>query len=337
MIAEMLIPEKTDRTPVNWNKLAEKSLSGDRLIKTEALSVLQADDDDILLILQAAFRVRKRYFGKKVKLNMLINAKCGHCPEDCGYCSQSTVAKADISKYTLLEKKVIVDGARKAMERQAGTYCIVASGRGPTNSEVEHVVAAVKEIKETMPLRICACLGIVKDGQADRLKEAGVDRYNHNINTSASNFERITTTHTYDDRIDTITKAKDVGMSPCSGVIVGMGETDDEIVEMAYSLRDLGADSIPVNFLNPIAGTPLEGRRLVTPHKCLKVLSLFRFICPDKEIRASGGRELSLRSLQSLALYPANSTSIGDYLTTKGQDSEEDYRMIKDLGFEIDA
>ena len=178
---------------------------------------------------------------------------------------------------------------------------------------------------------------ILKDGQADRLKEAGVDRYNHNINTSASHFDRITTTHTYDDRIDTITKAKDAGMSPCSGIIVGMGETDEEIVEMAYSLRDLGADSIPVNFLNPINGTPLEGRRTVTPHKCLKVLSLFRFICPDKEIRASGGREISLRSLQSLALYPANSIFIGDYLTTKGQESEEDYRMIEDLGFEIDA
>ncbi len=319
-----------------WERFAEVALRGDLLPKSEALSVIQADDDELLAILHAAFRVRRRFYGKKVKLNLLINAKSGHCPEDCHYCSQSIISKADISKYPSCDKGTIVDGARDAMERKAGTYCIVASGRGPTNRELEHVIDAVKEIKETMPLKICACLGILKDGQAAKLKAAGVDRYNHNINTSASNFDKITTTHTYDDRVETVEKVKAVGISPCSGIIVGMGETDEQIIEMAYSLREIDADSIPVNFLYPIDGTPLAGRNELTPQKCLKVLALFRFICPTKEIRASGGRELNLRSLQALALYAANSIFIGDYLTTDGQDDSEDLKMIADLGFEIE-
>ena len=281
-------------------------------------------------------RFEKRFFGKKVKLNLLINAKSGLCPEDCGYCSQAFGSGSNIDKYSMLEKDVLLAGARKAMERKAGTYCIVASGRGPTNKELEKVIDAVKEIKSTMPLKICACLGILKEGQAERLKEAGVDRYNHNINTSWSNFSNITTTHTYDDRINTVESAKCAGISPCSGVIIGMGESNEEIVQMAIDLRKIDADSIPVNFLNPIKGTPLENKKELTPQKCLKVLSLFRFVCPTKEIRASGGRELNLRSLQALALYPANSIFIGDYLTTQGQEPSEDYKMIADLGFEIE-
>ena len=319
-----------------WNEFAHKALSGRVLTLKEALSVLQSDDDEILAILNAAFRVRKHYYGKKVKLNMLINAKCGHCPEDCGYCSQSFISKANIDQYTLINKQDIIAGARRAFEKNAGTYCIVASGRGPTRRELDLVIDAVKEIKETMPLKICACLGILSNGQAELLKAAGVDRYNHNINTSASHFDRITTTHHYDDRIATVEKAKAAGISPCSGVIVGMGESDQQIVEMAYSLRELNADSIPVNFLNPINGTPLENQRALTPRKCLKVLALFRFICPQKEIRASGGRELNLRSMQALALYPANSLFIGDYLTTDGQEESVDFQMINDLGFEIE-
>ena len=319
-----------------WSDMAQKALSGRVLTLREALSVLQSNDDELLGILNAAFKVRKHYYGKKVKLNMLINAKCGHCPEDCGYCSQSFVSKADINQYTLIDKNVIVAGARKALERKAGTYCIVASGRGPTPRELDHVIEAIKEIKAAMPLKICACLGILSNGQAERLKAAGVDRYNHNINTSASYFDNITTTHHYDDRTATVKKAKTAGISPCSGVIVGMGESDEQIVEMAYALRELDADSIPVNFLNPIDGTPLANNRVLTPQKCLKILALFRFICPQKEIRASGGRELNLRSLQALALYPANSIFIGDYLTTKGQKDSEDYKMIQDLGFEIE-
>ncbi|PYI50647.1 biotin synthase BioB [Paenibacillus flagellatus] len=319
-----------------WDGFAEKALRGERLTVEEGLEVLEADDDELLPMLQAAFRVRKTYFGKKVKLNLIINAKSGLCPEDCGYCSQSIVSKAPISKYPLLEKDVLVDGARKAMELKVGTYCIVASGRGPTGKELDQVVEAVKEIKATMPMKICACLGILSDEQAGRLKEAGVDRYNHNLNTSAGHFAAITSTHTYDDRVDTVEKVKAAGMSPCSGCIVGMGETDVQIVEIAHALRELDADSIPVNFLNPIPGTPLEGKRELNPRKCLKVLALFRFVCPTKEIRVSGGREVNLGSLQPLGLYAANSIFVGDYLTTEGQEASADHRMIEDLGFEIE-
>ncbi|PDO09941.1 MAG: biotin synthase BioB [Candidatus Reconcilbacillus cellulovorans] len=319
-----------------WDVYAEKALRGELLTMEEALSVLRADDDDILPIMQAAFRVRKAFYGKKVKLNLIINAKSGLCPEDCGYCSQSIVSRAPVAKYPLLDKEVLIEGARKALELKAGTYCIVCSGRGPTDRELEQVIEAVREIKATMPLKICACLGILKPGQAERLKEAGVDRYNHNLNTSRAHYANITTTHTYDDRVATVEAVKRAGISPCSGVIVGMGETDEEIVETAYALRELDADSIPVNFLVPIPGTPLEGRNDLTPMKCLKVLAMFRFICPSKEIRISGGREYHLRSLQALGLYAANSVFVGDYLTTKGQSAEEDHRMIEDLGFEIE-
>ncbi|GCL72426.1 MULTISPECIES: biotin synthase BioB [Paenibacillus] len=320
----------------NWNELADKSIRGELLTLEEGLSVLEADDDEVLALMQAAFKVRKHYYGKKVKLNLIINAKSGLCPEDCGYCSQSIVSKAAIQKYPLLEKETLVDGARKAMELKVGTYCIVASGRGPTNKELDQVVEAVKEIKSTMPMKICACLGILSEAQAVKLKEAGVDRYNHNLNTSKQNFSNITTTHTYDDRVDTVEKAKAAGMSPCSGCIIGMGETNEEIVEMAYALRELDADSIPVNFLNSIPGTPLENNRELNPRKCLKVLALMRFICPTKEIRIAGGREVNLRSLQALGLYAANSVFVGDYLTTEGQEATADHKMIEDLGFEIE-
>ncbi|QGQ98569.1 biotin synthase BioB [Paenibacillus psychroresistens] len=320
----------------NWNELADKAIRGELLTIEEGVAVLEADDDELLDIMSAAFKVRKHYFGKKVKLNLIINAKSGLCPEDCGYCSQSIVSTAPVSKYPLLEKDTLVAGARKAMELKVGTYCIVASGRGPTGKEVDQVIAAVKEIKSTMPMKICACLGILSDEQAVRLKEAGVDRYNHNLNTSASNFNKITTTHTYDDRVATVEKAKASGMSPCSGCIVGMGETNQEIVEIAYALRELDADSIPVNFLNSIKGTPLENNKELNPRKCLKVLALMRFINPTKEIRASGGREVNLRSMQVLCLYAANSLFVGDYLTTEGQEASQDHKMIEDMGFEIE-
>lgn len=319
-----------------WETYADKALAGERLTMEEALFVLEAEDDEVLNIMHAAFRVRKHFYGKKVKLNLIINAKSGLCPEDCGYCSQSIISKAPIEKYPMLSKEVLVDGARRAMEMKVGTYCIVASGRGPSERDLSQVIDAVKEIKSTMPMKICACLGILNESQAERLKEAGVDRYNHNLNTSKDNFSNITSTHTYDDRVSTVEKAKSSGMSPCSGLIVGMGETDEEIVQIGYALRELDADSIPVNFLNPIPGTPLENRRDLNPRKCLKVLALMRFLNPSKEIRVSGGREVNLRSLQALGLYAANSVFVGDYLTTKGQDWTEDHRMVEDLGFEIE-
>lgn len=320
----------------NWKRLANEVLAGKELSNEEAMKILTTPDEDLLELLNGAYIIRHHYFGNKIKLNKIINTKSGLCSENCGYCSQSSISTAPIEKYRMLDKSSILEGAKQAYEMKVGTYCIVASGRGPSNKEIDSVVEAVQEIKDRYPLTVCACLGLLKPEQATRLKEAGVDRYNHNLNTSEQHHEAITTSHTYQDRVNTVNIAKDAGISPCSGVIIGMKETKQDVIDMAYSLKALDADSIPVNFLNAIDGTPLQGTNELNPRYCLKVLALMRFINPSKEIRISGGREINLRSLQPLGLYPANSIFIGDYLTTEGQENSADYQMIIDLGFEID-
>ena len=320
-----------------FEEMAAKVLAGEELSDVEAMAILQCSDEDILPLLHAAYQIRKHFFGKKVKLNMIMNTKSGLCPENCGYCSQSIVSKAPVEKYSMMKKAEIVAGASRANGLKAGTYCIVASGRGPANRELDIVVEAVKEIKETyQEMTICACLGILKPEQAARLKAAGVDRYNHNINTSRFHHSNITTSHTYADRVETVETIKQAGISPCSGVIIGMKETLEDVIDMARSLKQLDADSIPVNFLHAIKGTPLEGTDELNPRYCLKVLCLFRFINPSKEIRISGGREVNLRSLQPLGLYPANSIFSGDYLTTEGNAGLADQQMLEDMGFEVD-
>ncbi|RST77705.1 biotin synthase BioB [Siminovitchia acidinfaciens] len=320
-----------------FDVIAEASLAGRELTDEQAMAVLDCPDDELLSLLNAVYKVRRHFYGNKVKLNMIINTKSGLCPENCGYCAQSIVSKAPIEKYSMMKKEEIVAGATRAAELNAGTYCIVASGRGPANRELDIVVDAVKEIKDKHEgMTVCACLGILKPDQAERLKEAGVDRYNHNINTSSSHHENITTSHTYDDRVNTVEAAKESGISPCSGVIIGMKESKEDVIDMARSLKVLDADSIPVNFLHAVDGTPLEGTDELNPRYCLKVLCLFRFINPTKEIRISGGREVNLRSLQPLGLYPANSIFIGDYLTTEGQEGSRDWKMLEDMGFEVD-
>ena len=319
-----------------FESLARRVLAGHSLTDEEAMEMLECSDEEILRLLHSAYIIRRTYFGNKVKLNMIVNTKSGICPENCSYCSQSIVSKAPIEKYPMIRKENILEGAKRAVELQVGTYCIVASGRGPSNRELRHVAEAVKEIKAVYNLKICACLGILKPGQAEILKDAGVDRYNHNLNTSQRHHEAITTSHTYEDRVQTVKKVKASGISPCSGVIIGMKETKEDVIEMARSLRILDADSIPINFLHAVDGTPLEGVHELNPRYCLKVLCLFRFINPTKEIRISGGREVNLGSMQPLGLYPANSIFIGDYLTTAGQESTADHQMLKEFGFEVD-
>lgn len=321
---------------MNWIDLGQEVIDGKELSHEEAIAILESDDDDLLLLLQGAFTIRKHYFGKRVKLNKIINTKSGLCPEDCGYCSQSSVSTAPIEKYTMMDKDSIVAGARQAYEQNVRTYCIVASGRGPLKRDVDTVIEAVKEIKSSYNMKICACLGILNDQQAKSLKEAGVERYNHNINTSADHHSNITRSHSYEDRVSTLEKVKNAGISPCSGVIVGMGESHTDIVKMAAALKEIDADSIPVNFLHAIPGTPLEHLDELNPRYCLKVLALFRYMNPTKEIRISGGREVNLRSLQPLGLYAANSIFVGDYLTTGGQETTADHQLLEDLGFEID-
>ncbi|MDW0109830.1 biotin synthase BioB [Sporosarcina aquimarina] len=321
---------------MNWKALAQEVIDGKEISNEEALSILNTSDDDILTLLDGAYRIRHHYFGKKVKLNMIMNAKSGFCPEDCGYCSQSSKSTAPIEKYPFISKEEILEGAKRAFDNNIGTYCIVASGRGPTRKDVRVVSEAVEEIKEKYGLTVCACLGILKEEQAEQLKTAGVDRYNHNLNTSERHHDFITTSHTYKDRVDTVEIAKKYGISPCSGAIIGMKETKEDVVDITRALRKLNADSIPVNFLHAIDGTKLEGTNELNPRYCLKVLALFRYMNPSKEIRISGGREVNLRSLQPMGMYAANSIFVGDYLTTDGQERNSDFRMLEDLGFEIE-
>ena len=316
-----------------WHQLSERVLQGNRITRDEALQVLSVPEEELLEMVSACYRVRRHYHGQKVKLNMLINAKSGLCAEDCSYCSQSIVSKAGVDRYPLQSREVLLEGARQALEAKAHTYCMVISGRSPSEYELEAVVAATREIKKKFPLRVCCCLGLLNDGEVKRLRDAGVDRVNHNLNTSEDNYGEICSTHTYQDRTETLQAVKRGGISSCSGGIVGMGESDEQIVDLAFSLHELDIDSIPINFLIPIPGTPLAGIEYLTPQKCLAILCLFRLVNPSKEIRIAGGREFHLRSLQPLGLYVADSIFIGDYLTTRGEVPEADLQMLRDAGF----
>jgi biotin synthase len=331
----MLAETNNCESTAQWQQLADRVLSGDTLSAGEALAVLECPDEELLDLLAAAYRVRRRWFGNQVQLYFLMNAKSGLCPEDCSYCSQSKVSEAEIPRYNLLSREKLLDGARIAAQQKARTYCIVISARGPNEREMRAVTSIVPEIKQRYNLKICACLGLLTPQQAQELKDCGVDRVNHNLNTSDSYYGEICTTHTFADRLATLRAVRDAGMEMCSGGIIGMGERRQDVVELATTLRDLGVKSIPVNFLNPIDGTPLAGRWDLNPRYCLKVLAMFRMVNPDREIRIAGGRELHLGSMQALALYAANSIFVGDYLTTKGQPPEADYAMLRDLGFEI--
>ncbi len=321
---------------LDFEKLAEKSLKGEILTREEMNGVLHAPDAELPDLLAAAFKVRHHYFGKRVQIHVLQNAKSGLCPEDCHYCSQSSISNAPIDKYPLLPRERLLEGAFKAKAAGAVRYCMVNSGRGPTQREIEELAEVVCEIKSQVPINICCSLGLMNEAKARILKEAGVERINHNLNTSRRHYPKICSTHTYEDRVETVQNVKSAGLSSCCGGIIGMGETDDDIMEMALSLRELDVDSIPINFLHPISGTPLEGANHLTPQRCLKVLCLLRFINPGKELRVGGGREINLRSLQPMSLYPANSIFVNGYLTTPGQRATEAHRMIEDLGFEIE-
>ena len=321
----------------DWNKLAKQSLTGELLTREEARAVLNAPDDMLLDQLAAAYRVRRHYWGNRVRLHFLLNAQSGLCPEDCHYCSQSKISSADIEKYPLLATEKILAAANRAAQLKAGTFCLVISGRAPNESIFSRVIDAVQEIKANYDLKICACLGLLSEEQTHRLAAAGVDRVNHNLNTSEAHHSEICTTHTFCDREKTVQNVKAAGITTCSGGILGMGESDDDVIDLAISLRKLEVTSVPVNFLIPIPGTPLAEIRELNPRHCLRILCLFRFILPSQEIRIAGGREVHLRSLQPLGLYPANSIFVGDYLTTPGQAAHQDWEMIRDAGFVLEA
>lgn len=319
----------------NWSDLASRILDGHQLTREAGLAILGSPDEQLLDLLAATYRIRQRHFGNAVHLYKLENAKSGLCPEDCGYCSQSKLSTASIDKYPLQAKQKLLAGAKQAVDSRARTYCIVASGRGPTNREVDQLCETVREIKDEHGLHICCCLGLLTPEQARQLKDAGVDRINHNLNTSRRFYDEICTTHTFDERLQTLRTCRDAGLELCCGLIVGMGEEASDLVDVAFELRELNVESIPINFLNAIDGTPLQGLDHINPRDCLRALCLFRMMHPQTEIRIAGGREIKLRSLQPLGLYAANSLFVSDYLTTKGQTPDQDYQMIEDLGFTI--
>ncbi len=318
-----------------FDVLAEQVLQGHSITREEGLELLQTDDAQLLPLVNAAYTIRHAYFGRTVTIQMLFNAKSGACQEDCHYCSQSSISTAPIDRYALVSPEEMLKAARRAHEAKAERYCMVISGRSPLEKEVDDIASAVKRIKQELPMQVCCSLGLLTEPQAKRLKAAGVDRINHNLNTSEAYHSSICTTHTYQDRVTTLQNARAAGLELCSGGIVGMGESDEDLVDLAFALKDLNPDSIPLNMLHPIPGTPLADAKNLTPQRCLKILCLFRFVHPQRELRAAGGREFNLRSLQPMALYVADSLFVNGYLTTPGDPAREVERMLADMGFEV--
>jgi biotin synthase len=319
---------------MDWNGFAERVLEGHRISREEARAVLEAPEDDLLLLMHGAFRVRKQHHGRDVRIHVLRNAKSGACPEDCGFCSQSVRYDSEVQRYSMQTVDELVSGAERAVKMGAVMYCMVTATRGPSASELDTVCEAVRRIKSEFPrLGICTSLGLLKPGQAAELADAGVNRYNHNLETSPRFFSEIVTSHRFEDRVATVQSARDAGMEACCGGILGMGESIEDRIDLAFALRDLGVESIPVNFLNPRPGTPLGDRPRLSAVDCLKSLAMFRFVHPDRDVRISAGREVCLGTLQPLALYAANSFFTNGYLTTEGQGTQNDWNMIKEAGF----
>jgi biotin synthase len=315
--------------------LAHRSLEGPALEAGE-LSALLTDDVPLLLLLHQAYEVRRHGFGNRVQIHILNNARNARCSEDCGYCSQSAVSGAPVRPYEWKPEEELIREARAAYRMGAFRYCVVGSGREPTVSQVKALASAVKAIKREVPVQVCVSVGMLDDQKAQAFKSAGVDRVNHNLNTSERHYPRICSTHGYTDRLETLRAASRAGLEACSGMIVGMGESDEDIVEVALRLRELEIQSIPVNFLIPIQGNPVQADGSLSPQRCLRVLAVFRLANPMAEIRAAGGREGHLRALEPLALFPANSLFIEGYLTTKGEGAAATFRMIRDAGFVVE-
>ncbi len=289
-------------------------------------------------LLNEAFLMRKKHFGNTVTIHIINNAQNGHCPEDCSYCAQAKTADSKIETYGLKPKEEMVNEATRAYEQGAYRYCMVLAGRGPTPTKINQITDVIRAIKYKHPDKeVCLSAGLLNDGMAVALQQAGLDRLNHNINTSEDNYSEICTTHTYMDRLNTLNSAQKAGLSLCSGVIVGMGETHEELIAMALKLNSLKVRSIPINFLIPVPGTPFENCNTLTPEFCLRVLCVFRLINPDAEIRMAAGREYHLRSLQVMGLYPANSLFMDGYLNTVGTQQIDTLSMIRDAGFEIES
>ncbi len=316
---------------IQWGN---KILAGSMLNRQEALQLAKVSLNNLPLLLAMADLIRQKYVGNQVDLCAIVNARSGKCPENCKFCAQAAVHKTNIDIYGLKSIDDLVAAAVAAKEAGARRFSIVTSGRGmQQDQDFENILLALQRIKVETGLSTCASLGILSEQNARALKDAGVTRYHHNVETSRSYYSQICTSHTYDDKMSTIAVAQQAGLEVCAGGIIGLGEKMEQRLEMAFELQELKIKSVPLNILNPIPGTGLANNLPLDPREILQTFALFRFILPDSSIRTAGGRELNLRDLQSMALAGGiNGMLIGGYLTTGGRNAKMDIQMIADLG-----
>ncbi len=319
-----------------YHALAERVLAGGRITRAEALDLLASPDEELLVQVDAAFQVRLAHFGRQVQLHVLSNAKLGACPEDCGFCSQSSKFGSPSGEAPIVTADELVAQGKVAAAGGAKRFCMVTATRGPSSRDLDVICEAATRLKTDHSIELCASLGFLTEAKAERLAKAGVDRFNHNLETSERHFGEVVTTHKWCDRLNTVKIAKQAGMTTCSGGIIGLGETDADVVDLAFALADLEVDSVPVNFLDPRPGTPLGESKRISPRYALKALCMFRMVHPRADLRVAGGREVVFRTMQPLAMYPANSLFTSGYLTTDGNEPSQDLQMLLDLGFEID-
>ena len=312
---------------------AKRVLDGEEISFDEAVELIHTSDEDTIVLLAMADKIRQKFNGNEVDLCAIVNARSGKCPENCKFCAQSAHYDTGVKEYPLLAEDALLEAAKKAKEAGAIRFSVVTSGRNTSNpKEFEQIIHVLRRIREEVGVEICCSLGLLELEQAKQLKEVGVTRYHSNIETAPSNFPNICSTHSYEDKMYTINNAKEAGLRICSGGIFNLGESLEQRVEMAFTLKELGVDSIPLNLLNPIPNTPFEKNSPLSPLEILRTFAVFRFILPHAQIRTAGGREINLRSLQALALTGGlNGIMVGNYLTTEGRAPEEDLQMISDL------
>ncbi|MBE7443982.1 MAG: biotin synthase BioB [Planctomycetia bacterium] len=317
--------------------IARQSLRNEPISHEDARYLMQIDGDEIYDVFYWANQIRLRYFGHSIKACSIVSAKQGRCTEDCCYCSQSARYHTGIEAFPLIDTNNILDAAKHAEQTASDSIGIVTSGHGISSSrDLGSICASIENIAKNTHIHPHGSFGILTRETAESLVKSGLKRLNHNLETSERFFPSVCSTHTFMDRINTIRSAREVGLEICSGAIFGIGEGVDDRIDLAFTLKMLDVDVVPLNFLNPISGTPLESHIPLTPMETLKIISVFRFVLSDKEIKIAGGRERTLRDLQSWMFYAgANSTMIGNYLTTAGRKIEDDFQMIKDLGLKF--
>ena len=283
-------------------------------------------------LMALADKTRNEFAGPKIDLCNILNAKSGLCGEDCKFCAQSGRHSTAASKYPLKTDKEILAAARSAKEMGADRFDIVTSGNVLTASEIKRIAGCISGIRENIGIKMCASLGKLDEKSLRLLKRSGLSRYHHNIETSPRYFKKIVTTHSFEDRVKTIKAAKKAGLEVCSGGIIGMGETWLDRIEMAFTLKKLNVDSVPINILVPIKGTPFEDIRGISAAEAIRTIALFRIILKDKTIKLAAGRESALKDYQAMAFMAgANGMLIGGYLTIKGRALAEDRKLVEEI------